>query len=137
MITRITKTFRKGYLHLFLGAVLGLMGFLVFSAAQDRTKTRPTARIGAKEPVKIGHPSFLSPHAAPIALHGDRVFVANTPSDTVDVIDAKTRRIIARVEVGIDPVSIAVRPDGKEVGVSITFRTRSASSTRTRQVPPT
>ena len=118
MIIRIAKTFRKGYLHLFLGMLLGLMGFLVYSAAQDRTKARPTARVGAKGPVKIGHPSFLSPHASPIAMNGDLVFVANTPSDTVDVIDARTRRIIARVDVGIDPVSIAVRPDGKEVWVS-------------------
>lgn len=66
---------------------------------------------------EIGYPSFLSPHASPIAVHGERVFVANTPSDTVDVIDSKSREIVARVDVGIDPVSIAVRPDGREVWV--------------------
>lgn len=69
-------------------------------------------------PKEIGYPSFLSPHASPIAIHDDRVFVVNTPSDTVDVIDASTREIVARVDVGIDPVSIAVRPDGAEVWVS-------------------
>ena len=69
-------------------------------------------------PRKIGNPAFLSPHARPIVAHGEHVFVANTPSDTVDVIDGRTRRIIARVDVGIDPVSLALRPDGKELWVA-------------------
>ena len=67
---------------------------------------------------KVGHPTFASPHAAPIAVHGDNVFVVNTPSDTVDVIDRKTREFATRIPVGVDPVSLAVRPDGKEVWVS-------------------
>ena len=66
----------------------------------------------------IGHPTFLSPHAAPIALNGGRVFVANTPADTVDVIDAAGRSVIARIDVGIDPVGLAIRPDGRETWVS-------------------
>lgn len=70
------------------------------------------------KPTAVGHPTFVSPHASPIAVSGGHVFVVNTPSDTVDVINAKTRKIIARVNVGIDPVGIAVRPDGKEVWVS-------------------
>ena len=37
---------------------------------------------------------------------------------TVDIIDSQTRDVIARVDVGVDPVSIARRPDGKEVWVS-------------------
>ncbi|MBM83914.1 MAG: hypothetical protein CMJ78_25440 [Planctomycetaceae bacterium] len=72
----------------------------------------------SRDPVEVGHPTFMSPHAAPIAVSNGRVFVVNTPSDTVDVIDAKSRKVTARVNVGIDPVSIAVRPDGKEVWVS-------------------
>ncbi|MFQ5731104.1 MAG: ankyrin repeat domain-containing protein [Planctomycetaceae bacterium] len=60
----------------------------------------------------------MSPHASPIAVSGGHVFVANTPSDTVDVISRTTKKIVARVKVGIDPVSIAVRPDGREVWVS-------------------
>ena len=69
-------------------------------------------------PKKIGHPSFLSPHARPILAHEGRVFVANTPSDSVDVIDAKTRKVIRRIPVGIDPVSLALRPDGRELWVA-------------------
>ena len=66
----------------------------------------------------IGHPTFVSPHASPIAINGQHVYVVNTPSDTVDVIDAAARKIVARINVGIDPVGIAVRPDGKEIWVS-------------------
>ena len=75
-------------------------------------------KVGPRLPLAVGHPTFVSPHASPIALHGDRVFVVNTPADTVDVINAKTQEPVVRVSVGIDPVSIAVRPDGKEVWVS-------------------
>ncbi len=69
-------------------------------------------------PSKIGHLPLLSPHARPIVVHGDHVFVVNTAADTVDVIDTATRKITSRIDVGIDPVSIAVRPDGKEIWVS-------------------
>jgi YVTN family beta-propeller protein len=71
-----------------------------------------------KPPLAVGHPSMESPHANPIACHDGRVFVANTPAGTVDVIDTKTRKVVARVPVGIDPVSVAMRPDGKEIWVS-------------------
>ncbi|NCF77707.1 MAG: hypothetical protein GWP45_10990 [Proteobacteria bacterium] len=66
----------------------------------------------------ISHPSFISPHAQPIAVFRDSVFVVNTPSDTLDVIHTKSRRITARINVGVDPVSVAIRPDGKEIWVS-------------------
>jgi YVTN family beta-propeller protein len=65
-----------------------------------------------------GYPTFLSPHASPIAMADDRVFVVNTPADTVDVLDASSLEVIARIGVGVDPVGIAVRPDGAEVWVS-------------------
>ena len=71
-----------------------------------------------RRPLRVGHPTFSSPHASPIAVHDGNVFVVNTPADTVDVIDAKTRKVRERINVGIDPVSVAVRPDGKEVWVS-------------------
>ena len=66
----------------------------------------------------VGHPTFVSPHANPIVISGDRVFVVNTPADTVDVIDAESRKLAHRIPVGVDPVSIAVRPDGLEVWVA-------------------
>ena len=44
--------------------------------------------------------------------------MANTTSDTVSVIDTGTNTVIANVSVGLEPVSVAVRPDGLEVWVS-------------------
>jgi hypothetical protein len=38
----------------------------------------------------VGHPTFLSPQASPIARVDGFVFVANTPADTVDVIQARS-----------------------------------------------
>ena len=73
--------------------------------------------VGAQEN-GIGHPPFLSPHASSILKNGDHVFAVNTPADTVDVIDASSRAIIARIDVGIDSVGIAARPDGKEIWVT-------------------
>ena len=68
----------------------------------------------------IGYINYESPHANPIALLPDEslVYAVNAPADTVDVIDPRTRQVVARISVGIDPVSVVVRPDGKEVWVS-------------------
>jgi hypothetical protein len=41
---------------------------------------------------EIGHPTFLSPHGKAIAINGDRVYVAKTPGDTLDVIDINSPR---------------------------------------------
>ncbi len=65
-----------------------------------------------------GHPTLLSPHSDPIAVHHHKVYVVNTPADTLDVIDAATEKVVTRIPTGIDPVSVCVSPDGKEVWVS-------------------
>lgn len=85
---------------------------------QSRSRTASTATSEPQPAARAGHPGFLSPHASPIAISGGFVYVANTPADTVDVIESATRQVAARIHVGINPVSIAVRPDGKEVWVS-------------------
>jgi len=75
--------------------------------------------IGAPaRPGKVGHPSFLSPHSKPVVINGGHVFVVNTPADSVDVIDRKTHEVVRRISVGVDPVGLALRPDGKELWVS-------------------
>ncbi len=86
------------------------------SAAGDVGPVGPAKKMSP--PTAVGHPTFVSPHAHPIAVRDGQVFVANTPADTLDIIDAATRKLVARVNVGIDPVGVALRPDGKEVWVS-------------------
>ncbi|MCP4846453.1 MAG: hypothetical protein GY899_00720, partial [Verrucomicrobiaceae bacterium] len=105
---------------LLVGASLSA-GWYVQSEAQTTGSSQATGKSPAgspEAPAKIGHPSFMSPHASPIVLHRNFVFVVNTPADTLDVIDSKTRTVISRINVGIDPVSIAVRPDGREIWVA-------------------
>ena len=69
-------------------------------------------------PSPPGHPTLLSPHASPIAVHANNVFAVNTPADTLDIIDTVSEQIVTRIPTGIDPVSVRVRPDGKEIWVS-------------------
>ena len=69
-------------------------------------------------PDNVGRPTFNSPHAKPIVVHGDFVYAANTPADTVDVIDPDTNTVVNRINVGVDPVGLAVRPDGSEIWVT-------------------
>jgi len=66
----------------------------------------------------VGHPGFLSPHVRPLERAGDVLLVANTPADTVDVIDVASRRVVRRIPVGIQPVAVALRPDGREAWVA-------------------
>lgn len=68
--------------------------------------------------VTVGHPFFNSPHSNPIVAAEDFVYVVNTPSDTVEIIDKINNIVIGSVKVGVDPVSLALRPDGKELWVS-------------------
>ena len=67
-----------------------------------------------------GFQLFASPQSNPIALSedGSRVYVANTTSNSVDVIDTASNTVIASVRVGIDPVGVAVGPGANEVWVS-------------------
>lgn len=69
-------------------------------------------------PDNVGRPTFNSPHAKPIVVHGGFVYAANTPADTVDVIDPGTNTVVNRINVGVDPVGLAVRPDGSEIWVT-------------------
>lgn len=79
------------------------------------------ALVAAGMPVPAsGKPTFASPHADPLArspILGE-LYVVNTPGDTLDVVDTGAGAVTARIPVGIEPVSVAVRPDGKEVWVS-------------------
>ena len=65
-----------------------------------------------------GNPFFSSPHSRPIAIRHNLLFVANTPAATVEVVDTDSGAVLRSIPVGIDPVSVAIRPDGREAWVS-------------------
>jgi len=102
----------------FTAAVAALIVVLVANQLTAGHGAKLAAADKAAPPLAVGHPSMESPQFNPIAVSGGRVFVANTPAGTVDVIDAKTRKVVTRVPVGVDPVCVAMRPDGKEVWVA-------------------
>jgi len=90
-------------------------GMLVAVAALAATTLGMTCE-NNHEPV--GHQSFTSPQVNPIvaAPDGSRIFVANTTSNTVEIIEPGESRI--PVGVGVEPVSLALRPGGTELWVS-------------------
>jgi len=92
----------------------GCVALLLAALAAGEEQTRNGAA------TNVGYYNYESPHSNPIAAlpDGSLIYVANTPADTVDVVDAASGAVVARVHVGIDPVGIAVRPDGREVWVS-------------------
>jgi len=65
-----------------------------------------------------GQPAFMSPHSRPVVIHGNYVYVTNTPAATVDVFDKQSITLRYRVHVGIEPVGLALRPDGNELWVA-------------------
>jgi len=68
----------------------------------------------------VGFQLFESPQVNPLVLNeaGTRLYVANTTSNSVSVIDTSTNTLIVTTAVGLDPVSLAVRPTANELWVS-------------------
>ena len=93
------------------------LGFLWLFAALVPGLAYANAGVQLAISDNVGHPTFASPHANPIAYSRGYVYVVNTPADTLDVIRASTGVVAIRINVGIDPVSVAVRPDRREVWV--------------------
>ena len=105
-----------GYLSCFLvlvSCIGGTGGTWIPTSKEDRDDSDESERT-------TGHLNFESPHSRPIVVHPDedRVYVVNTPSDTVDVLHTETYEILDQIRVGVEPVSIGIKPDGTEIWVS-------------------
>ena len=74
------------------------IGFLLEGDARQEKNSQQAEKKNQRTK-KVGHPSLMSPHSDPIALFKDRLFIANTPSDTVDVININTGEIVKRIGV--------------------------------------
>nr|MDJ0867460.1 hypothetical protein [Myxococcota bacterium] len=68
----------------------------------------------------VGFQLFTSPQSQPLALSADgaRLYVANTTSNSVSEVNTASGFQLAQIEVGLEPVSVAVRPGADEVWVS-------------------
>ena len=100
--------------------LLPLLAFaLVFAATAATAGRRPPPPPDNHEPV--GHQTFASPQANPIVVDaiGQNVYVANTTSNTVSHIIARSSwNEFRQIEVGLEPVSLALRPGDRELWVS-------------------
>jgi YVTN family beta-propeller protein len=78
------------------------------------------APCGTSNHEPVGYQEFTSPQANPIVLsaNGNTLYVANTTSNTVSVIDTNALSSGATVAVGVEPVSLALKPDGTQLWVS-------------------
>ena len=68
----------------------------------------------------VGFQLFESPQSNPIALSpdGSELYVAHTTANVVGVIDTSLNYEVVSIPVGVDPVSVAVRPTANELWVS-------------------
>jgi YVTN family beta-propeller protein len=80
------------------------------------------AQAGGPPPVHepVGFLNFASPQVNPIvvAADGAEIYVANTTSGTVNILVPSPLRPARQVDVGVEPVSLALKPDGTELWVS-------------------
>jgi len=81
---------------------------------------RSVRAFAPRPPTPKGHLTYTSPQSNPIvtSTDGTRVFVANTTSNSVSLLNAATLQRQGDVAVGLEPVSLAVRPGGSELWVS-------------------
>jgi len=78
------------------------------------------APCGTSNHEAVGYQEFTSPQGNPIVLsaNGSTLYVANTTSNTVSVINTNNLSSGAQVAVGVEPVSLALKPDGTQLWVS-------------------
>ncbi len=62
---------------------------------------------------EVGETILAGHSPAGMAVVGDTLFVTNSDSGDVTVIDIYTRRVLARIPVGQDPEEVVVTPDGQ------------------------
>jgi YVTN family beta-propeller protein len=61
------------------------------------------------------------PQGAVLAPSGDRLFVTNTNSNTISVVDTRTLTVAANIPTGKGPARIALTPDGRTLVYNLQF----------------
>lgn len=88
-----------------VSAILVVIGALIF--------TETHAPHAATVPARSVEPEYLSPVELKLSPDGSRLYVVCEGNDSVLVLDARTRRIVARTKVGHKPKGLALSPDGR------------------------
>lgn len=115
-----TSNKRKNTFNRHLARLISVSLLLAITVGLLTTKTAADESLGIQLLLSddLGHPTFSSPHSDPIIAIGNLVYAVNTQSGTLDIINSDSNEVVHRIGVGIDPVSVAVRPDGNEIWVA-------------------
>jgi YVTN family beta-propeller protein len=99
---------------------LALLAVLALAVAQPADAGRRRGGGGAGTHEAPGKQNFASPQSNPIAISPDGawVYVANTTSNSVTVIQTQFNNPRKTVEVGLEPVGLALRPGTNELWVA-------------------
>jgi YVTN family beta-propeller protein/VCBS repeat-containing protein len=98
----------------------------VVTASDGKSSTPVTVKVSIYPGQLTASSSTMSVGSAPagVVTFQNRIYVANTQSNTITAIDAATNNVIATVPVGRAPSQLAVSPDG-----SVLYVTNSGSNT--------
>jgi len=88
------------------------LGVVVLAAAAVAVTAGSCTPKPLNERPEPGAQLYMSPQVNPVALScdGALAYVANTTSGTLSIVDTAAREELAQVQVGEDPVGVAVRP---------------------------
>lgn len=111
MMRSIANPLRIPRLFLLRTLQILLVACPVIPGAFGQGNTNPSA-------MSNGRIAMMSPQFQPVAVTNEYVFIANTPNNTLDVIDPISQQIVRQIDVGIEPVGLGIRPDGKEIWVA-------------------
>ncbi|MEI6525284.1 MAG: ankyrin repeat domain-containing protein [Planctomycetota bacterium] len=109
MTGQLMQLLAKSQRHLCV--TIALLGFMSIGMSESKL-------LAAEHQPTSGRVAMMSPQFNPIIVSGEYVFVANTPNNTIDVIDKRSNQVFRQISVGIEPVGLAIRPDGNELWVA-------------------
>jgi len=99
------------------GKSIGIGGAAALAAILGSVGPAQAGRTRAHE--AVGFELFESPQVNPIVLDANgRLYTANTTGNSVGVLDTSSFFPVGQVTVGVDPVSLAIRPGANELWVS-------------------
>ncbi|MDR3741502.1 MAG: beta-propeller fold lactonase family protein [Terracidiphilus sp.] len=101
----VTASVRRNEVYVINQGVPGTLGSVTVINAENNS-------------VAAAIPVHRQPAALALAPEGDLVYVANTASNNVSVLDMKDRREVFAIGTGEEPVAVRVSPDGKTLVVA-------------------
>jgi YVTN family beta-propeller protein len=96
--------------------ILAIFSFLALLCATRLPS--PYAATPRAQLTAAAEPEYLTPSEVKFSPDGRRIYVTCEGNDSVLALDARTKRVVARVKVGHRPWGMALSPDGRTLYVS-------------------